>query len=77
MLEVFATTYSRSVQDSLWRMAKAALDRVPEIDRVSLACSNKHHIPMDLSRFGMDNGNQVFLPTDESHRQIECGVGRE
>ena len=32
MLEVFATTYSESVQDSLYRMGMAALAAVPEID---------------------------------------------
>ena len=31
MLEVFATTYSESVQDSLYRMATAALEAVPEV----------------------------------------------
>ena len=77
MVEVFATTYSRSVQDSLWRMAAAALEKVPEVERVSLAAPNKHYIPIDLSRFGMDNGNRLFLPTDEPHGQIECSVARE
>ena len=77
MLEVFAGTYSHSVQDSLYRMATAALEAVPEIDEVSLACPNKHYLPIDLSRFGLDNENQVFLPTDEPHGQIECVVARE
>ena len=26
--------------------------------------------------FGLDNNNDVFLPTDEPHGQIECTVGR-
>ena len=77
MIEVFATTYSHSVQDSLWRMANAAMEKVPEVERVSLACPNKHYLPMDLSRFGFDDRNQVFLPTDEPHGQIECVVSRE
>jgi urate oxidase len=34
MLEVFVTTYSASVQDSLYRMGEAALSAVPEISRV-------------------------------------------
>lgn len=77
MLEVFATTYSNSVQDSLYRMAAAALEAVPEIDEVSLACPNKHYLLVDLSRFDLTNDNQVFLPTDEPHGQIECVVARE
>lgn len=76
LLEVFATTYSMSVQDSLYRMGEAALAAVPEISEVSMACPNMHFILMNLSAFGQDNNNDVFLPTDEPHGQIECTVGR-
>lgn len=76
MLTVFATTYSESVQDSVYRMATAALETVPEVAEIHIACPNKHYIPIDLSPFGLANGNAVFLPTDEPHGQIECRVGR-
>lgn len=75
-LEVFSTTYSSSVQDSLYRMGEAVLAAVPEISEISMACPNMHFIPMNLSAFGLDNNNDVFLPTDEPHGQIECTVGR-
>ena len=71
-----ATTYSKSVQDSLYRMGEAALAAVPEISEISMACPNMHFILMNLSAFGLDNNNDVFLPTDEPHGQIECTVGR-
>ena len=76
LLEVFAMTYSKSVQDSLYRMGEAALAAVPEIEEISMACPNMHFILMNLSAFGLDNNNDVFLPTDEPHGQIECTVGR-
>jgi urate oxidase len=76
MLEVFATTYSKGVQDSLYRMAEAALAAVPELATVSMACPNKHYIPMKLDAFGMTSDNMVFIATDEPHGQIECTVGR-
>jgi urate oxidase len=76
LLEVFAMTYSKSVQDSLYRMGEAALAAVPEISEVSMACPNMHFILMNLSAFGLDNNNDVFLPTDEPHGQIECTVAR-
>jgi urate oxidase len=76
LLEVFGTTYSASVQDSLYRMGEAALSAVPEISEISMACPNMHFILMNLSAFGLDNNNDVFLPTDEPHGQIECTVGR-
>jgi urate oxidase len=76
LLAVFGTTYSVSVQDSLYRMGEAALAAVPEISEISMACPNMHLILMNLSAFGLDNNNDVFLPTDEPHGQIECTVGR-
>lgn len=76
LLEVFSTTYSKSVQDSLYRMGEAALAAVPEISEISMACPNMHYLLINLEPFGLDNNNDVFLPTDEPHGQIECTVGR-
>ncbi len=76
MLAVFATTYSHSLQDSLYRMGRAALAAVPDISTISLACPNKHYLPIDLGPFGLSADNRVFTATDEPHGQIECTVGR-
>jgi urate oxidase len=76
MLTVFATSYSPSVQNSLFLMGSAALAAVPEVLNISLACPNKHYIPLNLTAFGLDNPNIAFLPTDEPHGQIECTVAR-
>ena len=76
MLEVFATTYSHGVQDSLYRMGEAALAEVPELGTIRMACPNKHYLPVKLEPFGLSADNMVFIPTDEPHGQIECVVGR-
>jgi urate oxidase len=76
VLEVFGTTYSMSVQDSLYRMGEAALGRVPEIAEIRLAMPNKHYLPVNLIPFGIENDGRVFLPTDEPHGQIEAVIGR-
>lgn len=76
MLEVFATTYSHGVQDSLYRMGEAALAAVPELGTIRMACPNKHYLPVRLEPFGLSSDNMVFMPTDEPHGQIECTVGR-
>jgi len=76
MLEVFATTYSHGVQDSLYRMGEAALAAVPELSTIRMACPNKHYLPVKLEPFGLSSDNMVFVPTDEPHGQIECVVGR-
>jgi urate oxidase len=76
MLEVFAATYSKGVQDSLYRMGEAALTAVPELATVHMACPNKHYLPVRLEPFGLASDNMVFAATDEPHGQIECTVGR-
>ena len=76
LMRVFVTTYSCSLQDSLYRMGCAALDAVPELERIDMVCPNKHFLPIDLTPFGLDNPSRVFTPTDEPSGQIECVVGR-
>jgi urate oxidase len=76
MLKVFATTYSEGVQDSLYRMGEAGLAAVPELAEITMACPNKHYLPINLAPFGMNSDNLVFTATDEPHGQIECTVGR-
>lgn len=76
LIEVFGSTYSHSVQDSMYRMGEAALAAVPEIAEIAFAMPNKHYIPVNLAPFGLENRNSVFLPTDEPHGQIEAVIGR-
>ena len=58
-------------------MGTAALEVCPEIARIELAMPNKHYLPVDLSRFGRENKNELFTPTDEPHGQIEATVTRD
>ena len=76
MTGVFADEHSVSVQATLWSMARAALDRVPELTQVTLRMPNRHYLPFDLTRYGLANTNTIFYPTDEPHGEIEATVGR-
>ena len=51
LIEVFGTTYSLGVQDSMYRMGEAVLAAIPEIAEIGFAMPNKHYIPIDLSPF--------------------------
>ena len=75
-LKVFATTYSPGVQNTLYLMGEAVLAAVPQIAEITVACPNKHYLPIDLSPFGRGFDGQVFTPTDEPHGQIECTIAR-
>ncbi len=76
MLRTFARHRSRSVQQTLYAMAEAALGCCGEIDEIEVVMPNKHCLLVDLSRFGQDNPNEIFVPTDEPHGYIEARVRR-
>jgi urate oxidase len=76
MLRTFANHDSKSVQQTLYAMAENALHAVPEIDEIQLIMPNKHCLLVDLSRFGQDNPNEIFVPTDEPHGYIEARLRR-
>jgi urate oxidase len=77
MLRTFANHESKSVQHTLYAMAESALEAVPEISDIEITMPNKHCLLVDLSRFGQDNPNQIFVPTDEPSGYIEARVVRK
>ena len=76
MVAAFAKHDSLSVQQTLYAMAEAALDHTTLIDEIYLLMPNKHNLLVDLSRFGQENPNHIFVPTDEPHGTIEATVRR-
>jgi urate oxidase len=76
LLKQFAAHHSMSVQHTLFDMGKAALDAVSEIERIHLAMPNLHYLRADLTPFGQDNPNHIFVPTDEPQGYIEATIER-
>jgi urate oxidase len=76
LLETFAEHRSASVQHTLHAMGQAVIDHVEDVASIHLVMPNKHHLPVDLSRFGLENRNEIFVPTDEPHGLIEGTVTR-
>lgn len=77
LLAVFAGHTSKSVQHTLYAMGEAALEKVPEIEDIELTMPNIHCLLVDLSRFGQDNPNEIFVPIDEPHGYIEARIRRQ
>jgi urate oxidase len=77
LLNVFAAHVSKSVQHTLYAMGEAALASVPEIKDIELTMPNKHYLLADLSRFGQDNPNEIFVPIDEPHGTIKARLRRQ
>ncbi|MEP6691569.1 MAG: factor-independent urate hydroxylase [Gemmatimonadaceae bacterium] len=76
MLDRFGEHESQSVQHTLFAMGEAMLERVPEITSVRLTLPNKHHLLVDLSSFGLENDNEIFVPTAEPFGLIEALITR-
>ncbi len=76
LLGIFASHASKSVQHTLYAMGEAALASVPEIEDITLTMPNLHCLLVDLSRFGQDNPNEIFVPIDEPHGTIEARLCR-
>ena len=60
MLENFASTHSLALQQTLYAMGEAVLERCSDVAEVRLSMPNKHHFLQDLSAFGLDNPDVVY-----------------
>jgi urate oxidase len=76
LLESFAEHVSRSVQESIWIMGRAILERHAAVDEVWMRLPNLHHWIVDLDRFGIANDGEIFVATTEPHGLIEATVRR-
>ncbi|MBS1565804.1 MAG: urate oxidase [Bacteroidetes bacterium] len=76
LLSTFAHHKSLSVQQTLFAMGEAVLQKFSEVEEISLKMPNKHHIPFNLDQFGMENKNEIFIATDEPYGYITGTVTR-
>jgi urate oxidase len=77
LIEKFATVHSLALQQTLWEMGKAVLERVPELVEVRLSAPNKHHFVYDLARFGINNELEVFHADDRPYGLIQASAVRD
>jgi urate oxidase len=77
LLETFATTYSRALQETLQLMGTAVLDAQPGLAEIRFSAPNKHHFVVDLSPFDMDNPGEVFHADDRPYGLIEAQLRRD
>jgi urate oxidase len=76
LLQTFAEHQSESVQHTLHAMGQSVFDAVEAVRSITLVMPNKHHLPVDLSRFGLENRNEIFVATDEPYGRIEATLTR-
>jgi urate oxidase len=76
LLRTFAEHESESVQHTMHAMGQAVLDAMDVVTSITLVMPNKHHLPVDLTRLGLENRNEIFVPTDEPYGRIEARLTR-
>jgi urate oxidase len=76
LLESFAQHNSLSVQHTLYAMGETVLETIDAIESIRLEMPNRHHLPIDLTKFGMENRNEVFVATEEPHGLIKATITR-
>ncbi|GAB2870844.1 factor-independent urate hydroxylase [Streptomyces mayteni] len=80
LLDAFATTYSHSLQQTLFAMGSRVLEGLPGVEEIRLSLPNKHHFLADLEPFGMTNegpDGAVYLAADRPYGLIEATVLRD
>ena len=76
VLRVFSKLESESVQHLAYETATAVLESVGEVEEISLRLPNKHYFLVDLSPFGVENTDTLYLPTTMPHGDIHLTVAR-
>jgi urate oxidase len=69
LMGTFADTYSYSLQQTLFAMGRAVLEKVPEIAEIHLALPNKHHFEQ--------GSHDVYYASDRPYGLIEGTVVRD
>ena len=77
LVETFAAHASRSVQHTLYAMGEAALAACADVTAITLTLPNRHHLLVDLTPFGLDNPNEIFVATDQPFGLIEATIQRQ
>ena len=76
LIATFSTHQSHSVQETLYAMGAAALGACDAVSEIRLILPNRHHLLVDLSPFGLDNPDQIYVATAEPYGRIEAVVAR-
>ena len=65
------------LQETLWAMGRAVLERQPGVAEIAFVAPNRHHHLVDLSPFGLANDGEVFVAADRPYGLIEATVTRD
>lgn len=76
ILECFAVHHSLSVQHTMNEIGQRAIEQNSQIEEIDLLMPNEHRIPFNLTPFGIENKNEIFITTDEPYGLISATLKR-
>ncbi|XP_076056740.1 urate oxidase [Oratosquilla oratoria] len=71
--------FSPSVQQTLHFTQLGVLDKIPQVDKITITMPNSHYFNVDLSKFpevGSLENNEVLMPVDKPSGNITATLGR-
>jgi urate oxidase len=77
ILHVFATTYSKAVQQTVWEMGRQIIAKNDDVKNVHFTLPNQHNWLFDLKPFGLENNNEIFVPQADPQGYIQGTVSRD
>ena len=75
-VEIFVRFRSRSVQELAHEIGAAVLAECPDVLEISLNLPNLHCNLLDLSRFGLENRDVLYVPTEAPHGDLHVTMRR-
>ncbi len=61
----------------MYETGKNVIEKINDVNEISLSMPNKHYLLFNLGQFGMENNNEIFIPTDEPFGLIEAVIKRD
>lgn len=77
LLTSFADLHSLALQQTIFAMGSAVMERFDGIAEFRISCPNKHHFLVDLAPFGLENPGEVFYAADRPYGLIEATLVRD
>jgi urate oxidase len=72
IVDKFANEWSNSVQQVVHLCGQTAMAKYNEVEEIHVAMPNIHIISFDIARFGLQNKDEVYYPTDEPSGYLEA-----
>jgi len=78
IFDLFANTYSGSVQQTIFQIGSQVIETFGLVDEVTIMMPNKHVFPYNLEPFHLDNSqNEVCVPFDDPHGNLMATIRRQ